>query len=250
VSFAVAADAYDRFMGRYSVLLAPQLVALAGAVAGQRVLDVGCGPGALTTELVRQLGPAAVTAVDPSGSFVAAARERHPGVAVERASAEQLPFADQAFDAALAQLVVHFMADPVAGLREAVLGVCELQAADRGISKALAGRRFVAIRERLMPSTRRITERAQSSGRMRSEFSSTDFGMLLWLGDAVHEHAGHVDGRLWRRYVEALLDGLLSPQEPRRPLSVAALDFERMDVVVRSAKPAPRRCAAPTRSTP
>ncbi len=105
-------------MGRYSVPLAPQLAALADVVVGQRVLDVGCGPGALTTELVRRLGPAAVTAVDPSEPFVAAARERHPGVSVERASAEHLPFPDQAFDAALAQLVVHFMADPVTGLRE------------------------------------------------------------------------------------------------------------------------------------
>jgi SAM-dependent methyltransferase len=105
-------------MGRYSVLLAPQLAALADVVDGQRVLDVGCGPGALTTELVRRLGAAAVTAVDPSEPFVAAARDRHPGVSVERASAEQLPFPDHAFDAAIAQLVVHFMADPVTGLRE------------------------------------------------------------------------------------------------------------------------------------
>ena len=118
MSFTVAADAYDRFMGRYSVPLAPQLATLADVVVGQRVLDVGCGPGALTTELVGRLGPAAVTAVDPSEPFVAAARERHPGVSVERASAEHLPFPDQEFDAALAQLVVHFMADPVAGLRE------------------------------------------------------------------------------------------------------------------------------------
>ena len=57
-------------------------------------------------------------AVDPSESFVAAAQERHPGVRIERAAAEELPFEDRAFDAALAQLVVHFMARPVAGLRE------------------------------------------------------------------------------------------------------------------------------------
>jgi SAM-dependent methyltransferase len=118
VSFAVGADAYDRFMGRYSVPLAPLLADFAAVGAGQRVLDVGCGPGALTTELVGRLGPAAVSAVDPSEPFVAAARARHPGVDVQRAAAEQLPFADDEFDAALAQLVVHFMADPVAGIRE------------------------------------------------------------------------------------------------------------------------------------
>lgn len=107
-------------MGRYSVPLAPQLADFAAIVAGQRVLDVGCGPGALTGELVRRLGPAAVSAVDPSEPFVAAARERYPGVSVQRAAAEQLPFEAREFDAALAQLVVHFMANPVVGLRELV----------------------------------------------------------------------------------------------------------------------------------
>jgi ubiquinone/menaquinone biosynthesis C-methylase UbiE len=118
VSFDVAAEAYDRFMGRYSMLLSPQLADLAGVRGGQRVLDVGCGPGALTAELVARLGPGAVAAVDPSGPFVAAARARYPGVEVRQAAAERLPFRDQGFDAALAQLVVHFMADPIAGLAE------------------------------------------------------------------------------------------------------------------------------------
>lgn len=118
MSFDVGADAYDRFMGRYSAPLAPKLADFAGIVADQRVLDVGCGPGALTAELVRRLGPDAVSAVDPSEPFVAAARARHPGVSVQIAMAEQLPFGDREFDAALAQLVVHFMADPVGGLRE------------------------------------------------------------------------------------------------------------------------------------
>ena len=118
MTFEVAPEAYDRFIGRYSVQLAPQLADLGGVSAGQRVLDVGCGPGALTSELVRRVGSKAVTAVDPSESFVAATRARHPTVEVQRASAERLPFEDGVFDAALAQLVVHFMTDPVAGLRE------------------------------------------------------------------------------------------------------------------------------------
>jgi SAM-dependent methyltransferase len=118
MTFAVDGDAYDRFMGRYSVPLAPELADFASVATGQRVLDVGCGPGALTSELVKRLGPSAVAAVDPSEPFVAAAQARHPGVNVQRAVAEALPFEDAAFDAALAQLVVHFMADPVEGLRE------------------------------------------------------------------------------------------------------------------------------------
>ena len=118
MTFTVAAESYDRFMGRYSVPLAPRLADYAGVQAGQRVLDVGCGPGALTTELVSRLGPEAVSAADPSEPFVEAARERHPGVDVQQAVAEDLPYEDDAFDAALAQLVVHFMTDAVAGLRE------------------------------------------------------------------------------------------------------------------------------------
>jgi SAM-dependent methyltransferase len=105
-------------MGRYSRLLSSRMADLGEVRDGQRALDVGCGPGALTAELVARLGPGRVAAVDPSEPFVAAARERFPGVEVRQATAEQLPFADGRFDAALAQLVVHFMSDPVGGLRE------------------------------------------------------------------------------------------------------------------------------------
>ena len=80
------------------------------------MLDVGCGPGALTGELVRRFGADAVAAVDPSPGFVEAAGQRNPGVDVQRAEAESLPFDDGAFDAALAQLVVHFMTDPASGI--------------------------------------------------------------------------------------------------------------------------------------
>jgi SAM-dependent methyltransferase len=118
MSFDVAADAYDRYMGKYSLLLSPQLADFAGVRSGQRVLDVGCGPGALTAELVARVGPSAVAAVDPSGSFVAAARERNPGVEVLQASADRLPFPALTFDATIAQLVVHLMPDPIEGLAE------------------------------------------------------------------------------------------------------------------------------------
>jgi SAM-dependent methyltransferase len=118
VSFDVAADAYDQFMGRFASPLAPEFADFAGVQRGQRVLDVGCGPGALTGELVNRVGADHVAAVEPSRSFFDAVRARQPAVDVRHASAEDLPFADRTFDAALAQLVVHFMHDPVAGLRE------------------------------------------------------------------------------------------------------------------------------------
>src|SRR4051794_41800561 len=105
-------------MGRYSRSLAPQLADLAGVRAGPRALDVGCGPGAVPAELVGRLGAEAVAAADPSEPFVEAARQRHPGVEVAVAGAEDLPFEDDAFDVSLAQLVVSFMSDPTAGLAE------------------------------------------------------------------------------------------------------------------------------------
>jgi SAM-dependent methyltransferase len=118
VSFDVSADAYGRFMGRYSDLLAVPFLDQADVAAGQRALDVGCGPGALTARLVERLGADAVAAVDPSPSFVDSARARFPEVDVRSGVAERLPFDDDSFDRTLAQLVVHFMTDPVAGLAE------------------------------------------------------------------------------------------------------------------------------------
>ena len=118
MSFDVTADAYQRFMGRYSRPLAEQFVDLVAVRRGDRVLDVGCGPGILTAPLVERCGAERVGAVDPSAPFIAAVRDSFPGVDVHEATAEALPFDDDTFDAALAQLVVHFMSDPVAGLRE------------------------------------------------------------------------------------------------------------------------------------
>lgn len=118
MSFEVSPDAYGRFMGRYSVPLAEQLVELVGPIAGKRVLDVGCGSGALTAVLVDRAGAGAVSAIDPSASFVASVAEAFPAIDVRRAHAEELPFGDASFDVVLAQLVVHFMSDPVRGITE------------------------------------------------------------------------------------------------------------------------------------
>ena len=115
--FTTAAGNYDRHIGRYGPQLARELIAAAQVRPGDRVLDVGCGPGALTAALLGH--GATVAAVDPSEPFATACAERNPDATVKVASAESLPFPDSAFDATLAQLVINFMAD-------ARTGVCEM----------------------------------------------------------------------------------------------------------------------------
>lgn len=117
-TFRRPGEVYDRFMGRYSRALAAPFADFAGVVPGQRVLDVGCGPGALTGELVARLGTSGVAAFDPSPPFVEACTARHPGVDVRPGRAEAIPFDDDTFDAALAQLVLHFVTDPRAAGRQ------------------------------------------------------------------------------------------------------------------------------------
>ncbi|HEX8003504.1 MAG TPA: class I SAM-dependent methyltransferase, partial [Mycobacteriales bacterium] len=117
-SFVASAEGYDLLMGRYLPALAPAFADAAGVRAGLTALDVGCGPGGLTRELVARLGAARVAAADPSPPFVAACRDRLPGVDVREAAAEHLPFDDGAFDVTLSSLVVGFLADRDAGARE------------------------------------------------------------------------------------------------------------------------------------
>jgi SAM-dependent methyltransferase len=152
VGFEVSADAYFRFIGRYSEQLAVGFADWCGIDAAQRVLDVGCGPGALSAELVARVGISNVVAVDPSTTFVTAVRDRLPGLEVHTAGAEQLPFEDRSVDAALGQLVVHFMTDPVAGIGEmrrvtragGVVGACVW---DHATSKGPLGTFWRAVRE-------------------------------------------------------------------------------------------------------
>jgi SAM-dependent methyltransferase len=117
-TFRTPAETYDRHVGRYATVLGSALIEFAGVEPGMRALDVGCGPGALTAVLVERLGAASVAAAEPSEPFAQACRARLPGVEVVSAGAEALPFADGAFDVALSQLVVNFMSDPEAGVRE------------------------------------------------------------------------------------------------------------------------------------
>jgi SAM-dependent methyltransferase len=115
--FRSGAEAYDRFMGRYSRPLAAALFDLVAARMGRLMLDVGCGPGTSTAAFAAATGRSGLVAVDPSPEFVAVMHDTL-GLPAAVAAAERLPFADDTFDLTAAQLVVHFMADPVAGLAD------------------------------------------------------------------------------------------------------------------------------------
>ena len=117
-TFRSATDMYGRFVGRYATGLAAALIEAVGVASESRVLDVGCGPGGLATVLAEIVGQENVSAVDPSKPFVSVCRARLPTADVRVAAAEDLPFADDSFDAAFAQLVVNFMTDPVRGVGE------------------------------------------------------------------------------------------------------------------------------------
>ena len=115
--FTAGGQAYESFMGRYSRPLAPLFADLADVGPGLHALDVGCGTGALTSELVRRLGADHVAGTDPS-PMLQTARAQLPSVDLRAGSAEALPFGDDSFDVVLAQLVLHFVSDPEQAVAE------------------------------------------------------------------------------------------------------------------------------------
>jgi len=140
--FPSPAEHYDRFMGRYTVPLARALADEVGVKEGMRVLDVGCGPGSLTSELAGRVGSENVAAIDPAERFVAACQERNPGADVRHGIGEELPWEDDAFDAVLSCLVIAFMHDADDGLRQmkrvtkpgGMVGICMWDIAGGGMT--------------------------------------------------------------------------------------------------------------------
>jgi SAM-dependent methyltransferase len=118
MTFAMSRESYDRYMGRYSDPLASAFISFVGVEPGLRVLDVGCGPGALTEALASRLGVAGVAAADPSESLSAACADRVTGADVRLAAADALPWPDATFDVVLSQLVMNFLPDADVGLQE------------------------------------------------------------------------------------------------------------------------------------
>lgn len=115
------AEAYERFMGRWSRLVGPRLVEFTGLPARGRVLDVGSGTGSLAFAIAEHNSQSHVLGIDPSSEYVAYARSRNPfpdRASFEVADAQQLPFPDASYDAALSLLVFNFIPDPKKALLE------------------------------------------------------------------------------------------------------------------------------------
>jgi ubiquinone/menaquinone biosynthesis C-methylase UbiE len=85
---------------------------------GVRLLDVGCGPGTITSDFARRLVPGLVAGLDASAQVIAEARRDHPGVSFITSDLYQMGFPDAAFDIVHAHQVLQHLADPVAALKE------------------------------------------------------------------------------------------------------------------------------------
>src|SRR5262249_34947745 len=110
---------YERFLGRWTKLLARELAAFAQAPDAGKILDVGTGTGSLALELARTLPHAAVVGLDISEAYIAyAATFARPNLRFERGDAARLPYADADFDAVLSQLVLNFVPDYRRAARE------------------------------------------------------------------------------------------------------------------------------------
>jgi SAM-dependent methyltransferase len=113
-------DAYDRYVGRWSTRVARVFLEWLELPPGLRWLDVGCGTGALTAEILDRCAPSSVVGVEPSEAFLAAARLRL-GARAEllRAGAEPLPLPDASVDVTVSGLVLNFLPDARAAVAEA-----------------------------------------------------------------------------------------------------------------------------------
>ena len=115
------AEAYNRFMGRWSSLMAAPLLDFAAIPSTGRILDVGTGTGALAIEIVKRKPAVHVTGIDPSEEFFAYARTRSPfpdRTTFQPGDAQDLKFPGATFSASLSLLVFNFIPDPAKALRE------------------------------------------------------------------------------------------------------------------------------------
>ena len=114
------ADAYEAYMGRWSLPMANGVLQWLLPQPNLDWLDVGCGTGALTSAILDQAAPRSITGIDPSADFLTSARSQiadfraHFAVA----TAADLLFPTASFDIAIAGLVLHLIQDPSSAVQE------------------------------------------------------------------------------------------------------------------------------------
>ena len=110
--FSMSAE-YERFMGRWSRLLAPKYIAFAGVKNGDRVLDVGTGTGSLASALETTMTSSEIVGIDPSEGFINYAKKNAKSgrARFEVGDAQALRFPDASFDQTMALLVMNFVPD-------------------------------------------------------------------------------------------------------------------------------------------
>lgn len=108
------AVAYEKLMGRWSERLAPLFLDFAGIRDGGRILDVGCGTGALVDSVARRAGRSSIVGIDPSPPFIDYARQRFPDprFTFDCGDGMALPYPDASFDCSLSLLVFMFIPQP------------------------------------------------------------------------------------------------------------------------------------------
>jgi SAM-dependent methyltransferase len=120
-----AGDRYEPYVGRWSRKVAVELLDWLRVPPGATWLDVGCGTGALSSQILERERPSAIVGVDPSAEFIAHARSRvgDARVSFQVGDAQALPVESARFDAAAAALVLNFVPRPEAAMAQMVRAV-------------------------------------------------------------------------------------------------------------------------------
>lgn len=105
------ADAYERYMGRWSRAIGENFLAWLAPPRGARWLDIGCGTGAFSALIGERCAPKSVSGIDPSAAQADYARGKLPNADIRTGDAMALPFADAQFDVVTSALVLHFIPD-------------------------------------------------------------------------------------------------------------------------------------------
>ena len=112
-------EPYEQYVGRWSRQVAPQFLAWLNIAPRRRWLDVGCGTGALSVAILDRCSPSSVAGIEPSEGFLRKAAGQLAGrVVLRQADAEAIPLGDGSVDVTVSGLVLNFVPDGRAALRE------------------------------------------------------------------------------------------------------------------------------------